>query len=39
MHPKEGETTIEYEGDITKTLAADQVILIKPEERYSYIAN
>lgn len=29
----EGEATITYEGDITKTLAPDQVILIKAEER------
>lgn len=30
---KEGEATIEYEGDITKTLEQDQVVLIKAEER------
>jgi len=30
---QEGEATIEYEEDVTKILAADQVILIKAEER------
>ena len=34
MNPQEGESAIEYEGDVTRTLAADQVILIKAEERY-----
>ena len=33
LNLQEGEATITYEGDVTKTLAPDQVILIKAEER------